>query len=45
MLALGVVLSVLFFPVVLVQVFSSWELASRKLKEGARIEELKTNIE
>lgn len=42
---LGVVLSVFFLPVVLVQVFSSWELASRKLREGARIEELKTNIE
>ena len=42
---LGVVLSVFFLPAVLVQVFSSWELASRKLKEGARIEELKTNIE
>lgn len=40
MLVLGVLLSFFLFPVVLVQVFSSWRLSSRKLREGARIERL-----
>lgn len=40
MMLLGVVISVFFLPVVLVQVFSSWELASRKLEEGDRIERI-----
>lgn len=40
MMLLGILVSVFFFPVVLVQVFSSWSLASRKLKAGAQIERL-----
>lgn len=40
MMLLGVLISVFFFPVVLVQVFKSWSLASRKLEEGALIDRL-----
>ncbi|WP_417371552.1 glycosyltransferase family 2 protein [Gelidibacter japonicus] len=40
MMLLGVLISMFFFPVVLVQVFSSWSLASRKLKAGVRIGKL-----
>ena len=40
MLVLGVFLSMLLLPVVVFQVFKSWKLASKKLKEGALIEEL-----
>lgn len=40
MMLIGILISIFLLPVVLVQVFSSWELASRKLKEGAKIEEL-----
>lgn len=42
MLLIGALLSILLMPVVLVQVARSWRLASKKLKEGARIEELVT---
>ncbi|MDX1774844.1 glycosyltransferase family A protein [Oceanihabitans sediminis] len=44
-LVLGVLLSVLLLPVVVMQVVWSWRLASKKLKEGALIEELKTKRE
>lgn len=40
MLLLGVFLSLFLLPFVLVQVCSSWRLATLKLKEGALIEEL-----
>ncbi|WP_235982405.1 glycosyltransferase family 2 protein [Gelidibacter maritimus] len=40
MLLIGVLLSILLMPVVLVQVARSWRLASVKLREGARIERL-----
>jgi hypothetical protein len=40
MMVLGVVISLLISPLVLVQVFKSWRLASIKLREGARIEKL-----
>ncbi len=40
MLVLGVLLSILLMPVVLVQVVRSWRFASEKLREGARIERL-----
>lgn len=40
MMVLGVFLSIFLLPVVLFQVFKSWKLASKKLKEGARIDEL-----
>ena len=42
MLLIGALLSILLVPVVLIQVARSWRLASKKLKEGARIEELVT---
>ena len=45
MLVLGVLLSILLVPVVLVQVFRSWRLAGKKLEEGALIEELNMNNE
>uniref|UniRef100_UPI00404AEC00 glycosyltransferase family 2 protein n=1 Tax=Gelidibacter sp. TaxID=2018083 RepID=UPI00404AEC00 len=38
MLILGVMIAILMLPLVLYQVFSSWRLASRKLREGALIE-------
>ena len=38
MLALGVLISVLLFPFVILQVSISWRLATNKLKEGAMIE-------
>ena len=38
MMLLGYVLSVLLFPLVLLQVWKSWKLASEKLTEGAKIE-------
>lgn len=38
LLVVGVFLSLLLLPVILVQVFSSWRLASRKLAEGDRID-------
>ena len=40
MLLIGVLLSILLMPVVVFQVLKSWRLATLKLKEGARIEEL-----
>ncbi|WP_243835842.1 glycosyltransferase family 2 protein [Gelidibacter sediminis] len=40
LLLIGVLLSILLLPVVLVQVMRSWRLASEKLKEGDRIERL-----
>ncbi|MBZ9652091.1 glycosyltransferase family 2 protein [Psychroflexus montanilacus] len=40
MMVVGVLISILISPLVLVQVFKSWSLASDKLKEGAKIEEL-----
>lgn len=40
MLLIGVLLSILLMPVVVVQVWRSWRLASMKLREGARIERL-----
>lgn len=41
MMLLGVCMSILLLPMVFFQVFKSWKLASKKLKEGAIIEELK----
>ncbi|MBO3099899.1 glycosyltransferase family 2 protein [Gelidibacter sp. DF109] len=40
MLVIGALLSILLMPVVVVQVWRSWRLASVKLGEGARIERL-----
>ncbi|MCK0125029.1 glycosyltransferase family 2 protein [Gelidibacter sp. F2691] len=40
MMVLGVFLSLLLLPLVVSQVAWSWQLASRKLKEGAKIEEI-----
>ncbi|MBZ9779426.1 glycosyltransferase family 2 protein [Psychroflexus sp. CAK8W] len=40
MMVVGVLISVLISPLVLVQVFKSWSLSSDKLKEGAKIEKL-----
>lgn len=40
MMLLGVVISFFLLPIVLLQVRKSWKLASVKLKEGAKIEEL-----
>ncbi|HEY9167857.1 MAG TPA: glycosyltransferase family 2 protein [Lutibacter sp.] len=40
MMLLGYMLSVLLFPLVLYQVVKSWKLATKKLKEGAKIESL-----
>lgn len=40
MLALGMLISLFLFPLVLIQVIISWRLATRKLKEGARIGQL-----
>ncbi|MEO7282158.1 MAG: glycosyltransferase family 2 protein, partial [Gelidibacter sp.] len=40
MLVLGVLLSILLVPVVLIQVFKSWRLASEKLSQGEMIERL-----
>ena len=40
MMLLGYMLSVLLFPLVLFQVSKSWKLATKKLKEGAKIEKL-----
>ncbi len=37
MLLLGAILSVFLLPVILIQVWKSWELSSQKLKEGDRI--------
>lgn len=37
MLLLGVIISLFLFPVVLIQVFISWVLAGKKLKQGALI--------
>ena len=41
MMLVGVFVSILLLPFVLLQVARSWRLASVKLEEGARIEELK----
>lgn len=38
---IGVLLSLLLFPLVVFQVFRSWRLAGKKLEEGAKIENLK----
>lgn len=40
MLVLGVLISLFLFPLVLLQVFISWRLATKKLKEGAMVEKL-----
>ena len=40
LLILGVLLSVLLLPLVIYQVFKSWSLANKKLKEGAKISKL-----
>lgn len=40
MLVLGLFLSILLLPLVLYQVLKSWNLASKKIKEGALIEKL-----
>ncbi len=40
LLVLGVLVSILLIPIVLYQVFKSWHLASKKIKEGALIEGL-----
>ncbi|WP_417620137.1 glycosyltransferase family 2 protein [Oceanihabitans sediminis] len=40
MLFIGVFLSILLLPIVFYQVFKSWSLATKKLKEGALIEKL-----
>src|SRR5690606_12856606 len=45
MLVLGLFLSILLLPLVLYQVLKSWNLASKKIKEGALIEELRVNSE
>jgi len=42
LLVVGIFISLLLLPVVLVQVFSSWQLASRKLADGSLIGELKS---
>ncbi len=39
-MVLGFVLTILIFPLILIQVTKSWRLASKKLKEGALIEKL-----
>ncbi len=39
-LILGVIISVILFPFVLLQVIISWRLASKKLKEGDKIDSL-----
>ena len=41
MLLLGVFLSLLLFPVIIVQVIISWQYASKKINQGAIISELK----
>lgn len=38
LLVVGVLLTILILPIVFYQVFKSWSLASKKLKEGDRIE-------
>ncbi|WP_019038877.1 glycosyltransferase family 2 protein [Psychroflexus tropicus] len=38
LMVVGVLISILISPLVLVQVFKSWSLASEKLKEGSKIE-------
>lgn len=40
MMVVGMLISILISPLVLIQVFKSWSLASKKLKEGAKIEEI-----
>ncbi|PVW16470.1 glycosyltransferase family 2 protein [Marixanthomonas spongiae] len=40
MMVLGSLLSLLLFPLVLFQVLKSWSLASKKIKQGARIKKL-----
>lgn len=40
MLVLGMLISLFLFPFVVLQVFISWRLATKKLREGAMIEEL-----
>lgn len=40
MMLLGIFVSLLLLPIVLFQVFKSWRLSSKKLKEGALIERL-----
>jgi GT2 family glycosyltransferase len=40
MMLLGYMLSLLLFPLVLFQVIKSWKLATKKLKEGAKIEKI-----
>jgi glycosyltransferase involved in cell wall biosynthesis len=40
MMLLGYLLSIILFPLVLFQVYTSWKLASIKLREGAKIEKI-----
>ncbi len=40
LLVLGVLITILLFPFILLQVIISWRLATRKLREGARVVEL-----
>ena len=40
MLLIGAILSILILPVVFIQVYKSWQLSNKKLKEGPLIEEL-----
>ena len=40
MMLLGIVISIVIFPLILFQVLKSWRLASIKLNEGAKIEQL-----
>jgi len=40
MLVLGLLISLFLFPLVVLQVFISWRLASKKLREGAMIDQL-----
>ena len=40
MLALGMLISLFLFPFVVLQVFISWKLATKKLRKGAMIGEL-----
>ena len=40
MMLLGTLISMLIFPIVLIQVLRSWYLASKKLQEGQKIERI-----
>jgi hypothetical protein len=40
MMVLGMLISIIISPLVFLQVYKSWSLASKKLQEGAKIEKL-----